>query len=685
MAGSQLVKVGLPSTVILFTALLFGYIYDPEARIQRNLNVDTTAVILVIMVYNEAAVLQRCLSSASVLVDHICACDTGSTDDTVIQLRRHGATVHLQPALKSFGESRTACLRNCIETVKTNFKLPLNKTFALLLDADHVFAMNGSFDRNVLQAEGYSLVQTADDLYYENIRLIRLDVPWKCVGVTHEYWTGGKVEILNSAWLVDANDGFQRANALDEKFLRDERLLINGLRDEPDNERYMFYMGQTLSAMARYKEAITWYAKRISMGRWQEEVCFSHIQSARAYTRLNNLINATHHYLEAAQCNPKLVEPLVELASLYREANQHTIATIFASHARELRELVKVPQGLFATQSAYDFLPDYELSVSAFYTNSAERGAAATLRLLSHPNLPEDVKQATIQNARHYLGKRGISTETALGLAVVLPAGLKASKRRQIPMVRSSRAQKSLLVIPGFGGDVRRADLIHQNIASFSELDWDCFVFVYKDEHELPLPYDHFKWCAIIRNPRGQFVDHLKLLTPEFVVRNNYDTVLVLLEDVEGLKTPSDVGAMLEFMRKADVDVLSPFVKNAAWDVMLPYETSESCLTNFVEIFYTLFRSTAWLCFWYMLDTLSNQHGWGYDRCFYSICDVTIALFTNFTVTHHGELGSTLNASSAAAASELFLKNWHNRSFAPFRRDCKLSRPAILGVVAPLR
>ena len=644
-------------------------------------------VVLVIMVYNEAAVINRCLQHASYISDFVCACDTGSTDNTVLELRQHGVIVQVQPTLTHFGESRTRCLRSCNETVVRKLGLQPNATFALLLDADHILNVSADFDKQALRAEGYMMKQTDDDEIYQNIRLVRLDVPWHCVGVTHEYWTGGQAEPLETLQILDAADGFQRSNALMEKFLRDERMLTIGLHDEPNNERYVFYLAQTLNSLERFTEALEWYGKRIALGRWQVEVCFSQLQMARIYSeRLKNPVQATYSYLQAVQCDPSLVEPLVELAALFAQRDQHELATMFASRAQNVRKQVKSPQGLFSSRSVYDYVPDYELSVASFYARSQlKTGLDALLRLLNHQDLPADVRAATAQNARHYFNRPDISDEMRQTIQAAVPAHLLHQplprKKLILPTIRSSHARKSLVVFPGVRGDARRAELIRVSLKAFPVDAWDCIVFSYKSEAELHLSLDAFNNCEIVRNLGGQLIDHLRLLSPEHLVRNNYETILIHLEDVYGFNSSSQLDALLNFMDSHDLDVASPYVIGAAWGVMVPGAVTVSPFrTNFIELFVTAFRLPAWLCFWYLLAPETNPQGWGYDRCFHHICEVNMGIFTEIEVIHRKHFGSTtVDQVTAAVASDELLSVLHNRSLEPFRRNCRLEEPQNLG------
>src|SRR5205085_9694381 len=110
---------------------------------------------------------------------------------------------------------------------------------------------------------------------YYNIRLIRASLPWECVGVTHEYWSCKQQPViemqLSTISIDDREDGGCKA----DKFERDIKLLTDGLKEDPENERYMFYLAQSYKCSNQFNAAIDWYKKRIAKGGWMEEVWYS--------------------------------------------------------------------------------------------------------------------------------------------------------------------------------------------------------------------------------------------------------------------------------------------------------------------------------------------------------------------------------------------------------------------------
>jgi glycosyltransferase involved in cell wall biosynthesis len=148
-------------------------------------------LVLILMVKNESAILRRCLEAVKDVVDAYCILDTGSSDTTVEIaedfLENQIGCVTVEP-WKDFGYNRTVSFQRAQAYLKEQC-WDLKDTYGLLLDADMVFKP-GKLKEQDLQETGYTVVQVAGTLEYPNTRLVRMDYPWTCIGVTHEYWGG---------------------------------------------------------------------------------------------------------------------------------------------------------------------------------------------------------------------------------------------------------------------------------------------------------------------------------------------------------------------------------------------------------------------------------------------------------------------------------------------------------------
>lgn len=321
-------------------------------------------LVLILMVKNESRILERCLKSVEDVVDAFCILDTGSTDNTVEIakkfLKTHEGCV-TQCEWRDFGYNRTRSFEDAKMYIQSVLGWDLKETYGLLLDADMEFVAGTLKDQKLTEI-GYTVVQIAGNLQYPNCRLVRMDYAWKCKGVTHEYWDGTTAHLSKEVcWINDRNDGGCKS----DKFERDARLLENGLKDEPTNVRYMFYLAQTYHSLGRWKDSIAMYKRRIVGGGWYEEVWYSHYMIAQCYLSLDDPIRFESWMLRAQKFYPKRSEGIYKLTKYFREHAEH----YKAYHYAELGS--KIPQpgdSLFIEKDVYNSgLFDYEKSILDYY------------------------------------------------------------------------------------------------------------------------------------------------------------------------------------------------------------------------------------------------------------------------------------------------------------------------------
>lgn len=365
---------------------------------------EKTHVCLTMIVRNEEKIIERCLDSIKKTVDCVSICDTGSTDNTVLIIEQYlkknriPGKVH-RHSWKNFGHNRTLSLRSA-QNLLQELGFSLRNTFLLLLDADMILSVGSDFDKNALKEDAYLVLQKNSSQSYYNTRLVRSSLPWQCVGVTHEYWSCKKPcseAKLNSLSIDDRDDGGSKS----DKFERDVKLLTQGLQDEPENERYMFYLAQSYKGLKNYDEAIKWYKERIEKGGWNEEVWYSKLMLGECFEDQGQWDQALACYLDAYQFNPSRAESLYHISRFYRLKNQNHLAYLFSKHGSQ----IPYPQNqiLFVTHPVYDYLFDEELSIASYYTPFKEEGYAAANRLILKKNVPYHIKEQAYKNILFYV------------------------------------------------------------------------------------------------------------------------------------------------------------------------------------------------------------------------------------------------------------------------------------------
>lgn len=326
-------------------------------------------VIVTLMIKNEQAIINRCLNHAISIADAICISDTGSTDETLNILNTYIKTAKIPIKVcnhvwEDFGRNRTLSFQES-QTYCKELGWNSELTYGLLLDADMNFVQLPSFNKTQLTANGYRIKQKSGSLEYYNTRFVKLGYPWKCVGVTHEYWDGADTNSLDTIYIDDIGDGGSKS----DKFPRDERLLRKGLEEDPTNARYMFYLAQTLKDMKKLPEAIELYKRRVNAGGWYEEIWYSMYMIGRLYNELNDKIEMEYWCLKAYEMNKKRAENIYYLAKTFREMGQNHKAWHYVELGSKLKMTTDM---LFVETDVYTHLFDYERTILNYYINPHE-------------------------------------------------------------------------------------------------------------------------------------------------------------------------------------------------------------------------------------------------------------------------------------------------------------------------
>lgn len=330
---------------------------------------------LVMIVRNEAKIIERCLNRVKDHIDYWVIVDTGSDDETMDLIRKTLAAVpgelHQRPWV-NFGVNRSESL--ALAKGKADY--------LLLCDADEQIIFSPEFDASTLDKDGYMLsYQGAND--YAVTYLIRGDLNWRFVGVTHEYITCDKAysrEKINTISILDLKDGGFKA----DKFERDIRLLTQGLIDEPDNARYQFYLANSYRDIQNYEKAAEWYQKRIASGGWKEEVTVAYENLGAAYESLKQSALALHAWLKGYDYNPKRLECLYRAVRLLRIENNPRLAY----HLAMLGKKIPYPKNdlLFIKRLNYELDIYYEISICAYYVQDFKSSYECCRTVLCHPH-----------------------------------------------------------------------------------------------------------------------------------------------------------------------------------------------------------------------------------------------------------------------------------------------------------
>ncbi|MDF3298163.1 glycosyltransferase [Streptomyces tropicalis] len=352
-------------------------------------------VCLNMIVKDEAPVIRRCLESVRPLIDTWVIVDTGSTDGTQDIIRDVyddlPGELHERP-WKGFDGSRTEAVQLARPAAD----------YLLFLDADDVMEVPPGAHMPELTLDAYRVGIRSGAYSYRRRALVSTRLPWRYVGVLHEYLDCGSqytLGTLEGATIVVVGGGGRgRGRSAREKYLADAEILQQGLIKEPDNDRYAFYLAQSFRSAGEFEKAIEAYDRRAGMGGWDEEVFCSRLFAAQFAEELGRpSAEVMGRYLAAHESRPGRAEALGGLARWCRLNGQRwPLAHLFARKAAYLP--YPSDDHLFVESSWYEWRALDELAVSAYWVGEYEESETCSERLLMSGKLPPEHRDRTIQN-----------------------------------------------------------------------------------------------------------------------------------------------------------------------------------------------------------------------------------------------------------------------------------------------
>ena len=277
----------------------FHYFIQPDNQLDYDNLID-----LCIMVRNAGDQFEQTLLENFSLIDKWTILDTGSTDNTIDIINRvlkgkKPGNLYQEPFV-DFPTSRNRCLELAGQTCK----------YTLMLD--DTYRCRGHL-REFLQtvrgdqfASSYSMYVLSDDVQYTSNRIVKTENRLRYIFKLHE--------IINPANNINVNIPNEVANIYDyrcdymeertmERKRYDIQVLEEGLREEPDNPRNLYYLAQTYNLLKQYDTAFDYFMKRVN-----------HLNTG--------FIQEKHDaYFEAGRiANFQLNKPWEECKSLYEKA-----------------------------------------------------------------------------------------------------------------------------------------------------------------------------------------------------------------------------------------------------------------------------------------------------------------------------------------------------------------------------
>jgi len=360
---------------------------------------DKQTICLNMIVKDESRIICRCLDSVKHLIDYWVIMDTGSSDKTQEIIKEHMKDIpgelH-ERAWKNWGETRTEAL-----------DLARGKAdYLLFMDADDILEFEEEFTMPRLTQDLYYMWRGNENVSYMKPQIVKADLPWKWVGVTHEYLDSSQyytTALMEGVHYTSLDDGASHYDP--EKFWKNIRLLEDGVKKEPNNVRYAFYLAESYRSANEPAKALEWFQKRVKMGGWDEEIFYSKLQIGHMLRDLglpDNILQEA--YKNAYVFRPHRVEGAYYLAETLNRQGNHAKAY----EILKTREFIPQPPGkdsLFNEDWITKYGLLFQLSICSYYVGRYGESLDACNQLLEIEKLPEEWRKQALANREYPLVK----------------------------------------------------------------------------------------------------------------------------------------------------------------------------------------------------------------------------------------------------------------------------------------
>jgi glycosyltransferase involved in cell wall biosynthesis len=335
------------------------------------------------IVKNEAHIIRETLDSVVPYISYWVVCDTGSTDGTQDLIRSYFKEKNIPGELidrpwVSFGHNRTEV-----------FDYAVGKAdYIWVIDADDLLV--GQFPNVQLTHDAYDLKYKSPSIVYTRRQLFKNNLHWKYVGVLHEY---AESPLLNTEAELQGDYSIDSrrlgSRSLDpNKYLNDAHLLEQGLIDEPNNSRYMFYLGQSYFDARQYEPALEAYNRRILAGGWDEEVFYALYRAGQCLINLKRPADQIiEKLLRAYHVRPTRGESLYLLLRYCRETNNFYLGYMIGKFSQNIP--FPTQDKLFVEPDVYRYKILDEFSICAYWVGKYQESLNACTKVLLESDLPD--------------------------------------------------------------------------------------------------------------------------------------------------------------------------------------------------------------------------------------------------------------------------------------------------------
>jgi hypothetical protein len=194
---------------------------------------------------------------------------------------------------------------------------------------------------------------------------------------------------------------------------RDRDLLLAEVERNPGDARSVFLLAHTYFDLGDFANARRWYARRVEMGGWDEEIFFAMYRIAEAMGQLGEPWPTVEDaFLRAWEFRPTRAEPLYSIAFRYRLEQQYQLGYLFAKLAAQIP--LPDTDTLFVYTHIYAWCATDEQAICASQIGQLAEAFTLCRRLLAGADIPDSQRSRVTAN-------RDISVPVMLEAASAYP------------------------------------------------------------------------------------------------------------------------------------------------------------------------------------------------------------------------------------------------------------------------
>lgn len=153
---------------------------------------------------------------------------------------------------------------------------------------------------------------------------------------------------------------------------RDAEILLNYLKQHPNDYRTLYFLGQTFCNLGNYEQACHFYQQALQNTQAPDILARIHYRIALIQEHLN-WDKAIHHYLTSFNLFPLKAEPLIRIAQHHYQNKEYNLCYFFALYASKMQ----YPEHVVTEKNLYTYTRHKLLALAAWHLKKFDESKQA--------------------------------------------------------------------------------------------------------------------------------------------------------------------------------------------------------------------------------------------------------------------------------------------------------------------